>query len=103
MVFTVFIPSSPRWLLSKGREQEAAVSLRRLRAKGEDADCRCDAEIQSIKEALQDSVYKAPWTDLIRGTNLRRTTIVMVYYFFQQVRSSTILLHETKAKARPNM
>ncbi|KAI5460119.1 putative sugar transporter [Mariannaea sp. PMI_226] len=79
-----FIPNSPRWLLSKDREEDAVVALRRLRPEADAADGHCDAEIQAIKESLQDQVHKAPWLDLFRGTNLRRTLIVMAFYFFQQ-------------------
>ena len=95
IVFTLFIPSSPRWLLSKDREEEARISLRRLRTKAEADEGRCDAEIQTIKEALQENVHKAPWTDLFRGNNFRRTMIVVVYYFFQQVRTPRAMVSET--------
>lgn len=84
-LFTFFVPSSPRWLLSKDREEEAVASLRRLRPKSDSEDGSCEAEIQAIKEALQDHIHKAPWWDLVRGSNLRRTALVIVYYFFQQV------------------
>ncbi|OAA76215.1 General substrate transporter [Akanthomyces lecanii RCEF 1005] len=88
--FTFFIPSSPRWLLSKDREEEAVVSLRRLRTKADAFEGRCDAEVQEIKEALRGNVQKAPWADLIHGNNLRRTMIVVVYYFFQQMGGASI-------------
>ncbi len=94
--FTFFIPSSPRWLLSKDREEEAVVSLRRLRTKADAFEGRCDAEVQEIKEALRGNVQKAPWADLIHGNNLRRTMIVVVYYFFQQVRLLSVLIPQTK-------
>ncbi|EXJ69785.1 uncharacterized protein A1O5_06856 [Cladophialophora psammophila CBS 110553] len=84
ILFTLFIPSSPRWLLSKDRDHEAITALRRIRPKGDGSDDKCAAEIQAIKEALQEQVHKAPWLDLVRGTNLRRTALIIVYYFFQQ-------------------
>ncbi|OQU98507.1 hypothetical protein CLAIMM_04282 [Cladophialophora immunda] len=68
ILFTMFIPSSPRWLLSKDRDSEAIAALRRL----------------SRKATVLMTIHKAPWLDLVRGTNLRRTAIVIVYYFFQQ-------------------
>lgn len=86
-VFTYFIPNSPRWLLSKDREEDANASLSRLRGQTYTAEGKCQIEIHAIKEALQESIHKAPWADLLRGTNFRRTMLVMVYYFFQQVRS----------------
>lgn len=83
-IFTIFIPNSPRWLLSKNREGDAVASLRRLRTKEEATNGACEAEILAIREALQDHVHKAPWVALVRGTNLRRTMLVVAYYFFQQ-------------------
>lgn len=90
-LFTIFIPNSPRWLLSRDREEEAVAALRRIRPKEDASNGNCEAEIIAIKEAIQEDVRKAPWLDLVRGTNARRTMIVMVYYFFQQV-SELLLL-----------
>ncbi|CRG92481.1 High-affinity glucose transporter HXT2 [Talaromyces islandicus] len=96
--FTFFIPNSPRWLLSKDHAEEAVDSLRRLRPHADAVNGKCDAEIQSIREKLQEIIHKAPWIDLVRGNNLRRTLIVMVYYFFQQV--STIHTPDIPDKGR---
>lgn len=85
ILFTLFIPSSPRWLLSKDREDDAVAALRRLRSEADVAEGYCEVEIQAIKDALQEKEHKAPWLELVRGSNFRRTMIVIVYYFFQQV------------------
>lgn len=83
-LFTFFIPNSPRWLLSKDRDDDAVDSLRRLRSKADVDAGHCEAEIAAIRDSLQENVHKASYFDLIRGTNLRRTLLVVAYYFFQQ-------------------
>uniref|UniRef100_A0A8H7N517 Major facilitator superfamily (MFS) profile domain-containing protein n=1 Tax=Bionectria ochroleuca TaxID=29856 RepID=A0A8H7N517_BIOOC len=84
IIFSFLIPHSPRWLLSKDREEEALAALKRLRPKADAEDGTCEAEIQKIRAALQEQVHKGPWIDLFRGTNLRRTMLVIVFYFYQQ-------------------
>ncbi|KAK5163897.1 uncharacterized protein LTR77_010291 [Saxophila tyrrhenica] len=84
IAFTLFIPSSPRWLLSKDRTEDAVASLSRLRSQHEVDSGHCEIEIAAIREALQEHVHKASWWSLVRGTNLRRTALTLVYYFFQQ-------------------
>ncbi|KAL4875673.1 general substrate transporter [Aspergillus karnatakaensis] len=82
--FIPFIPNSPRWLLSKDRDQDAINSLRRLRPKEHTENGQCEVELHEIREGLHNEVHKASWGDLVRGTNFRRTLIVIVFYFFQQ-------------------
>ncbi|KAL2795192.1 general substrate transporter [Aspergillus keveii] len=81
---TLFIPHSPRWLLSKDRDEDALASLRRLRPNEDAVNGNCEAELREIREALHEEVHKASWVDLARGSNLRRTLIVIACYFFQQ-------------------
>ncbi|OJJ07360.1 hypothetical protein ASPVEDRAFT_56765 [Aspergillus versicolor CBS 583.65] len=84
IICTIFIPNSPRWLLSKDRDEGAIASLRKLRPVEDRANGACDEELREIREGLHEVVHKAAWADLVKGTNLRRTIIVIVCYFFQQ-------------------
>lgn len=78
------IPPSPRWLISKSRKEDAILSLETVRP-GADVDAgRCRAEADAIEDALQNKTEKAPWVDLFRGTNLRRTWIVICVQALQQ-------------------
>ncbi|KAK5171471.1 uncharacterized protein LTR77_004616 [Saxophila tyrrhenica] len=78
-----FIPDGPRWLISKGRDQDAVKTLERVRPKKDVAAGHCTAEIEAIRVAVENP-EKGPWMDLFRGTNLRRTSIATVIYIFQQ-------------------
>ncbi|KAL4783595.1 general substrate transporter [Aspergillus varians] len=81
---TFFIPNSPRWLLSKDRDEDAMTSLCRLRPKENTSNGNCVAELLEIRQGLHEELHKASWMDLVRGSNLRRTLIVIACYFFQQ-------------------
>jgi MFS family permease len=77
-----FIPESPRFLLSKARVEEAKVSLRRLRV--DKSASAIDTEVESILLSLEAEKDNGTYSDLVKGTNLRRTLIVMGTNFFLQ-------------------
>lgn len=79
------IPDAPRWLISKGRMADAVHTLERVRPREDVAAGTCRAEAEAIQEALNNKVEKGPWVDLFRGTNLRRTSIVLIILLLQQL------------------
>lgn len=57
----VRLPSSPRWLLMVGREDEARAALQRVRTQGPEA---IDLEIKQIEASM--SAHEGSWRDLFR-------------------------------------
>lgn len=100
----LYLPFSPRWLCSKGRNEEALAALGRLRRlPTEDTRVRLEwfdirAEVAFHKEmnairhpSLQDSstsshlkLELASWADCFRRGCWRRTHVAVVLMFFQQ-------------------
>jgi SP family sugar:H+ symporter-like MFS transporter len=79
-----FLPDAPRWLLFKGRREDAIKTLRMVRPT-EDVDAgMCELEIEAIEEAMQENKVKLPWSTPFRGINARRTTISCLLFVCQQ-------------------
>ncbi|ORY24565.1 general substrate transporter [Naematelia encephala] len=70
-------PPSPRWLMDKGRKEEAIQVLRRVRAKGPDQEEWIELEVSAIEESLEydKSINTGTWLNLFQGNNLRRTLV----------------------------
>lgn len=73
---------SPRWLLSKERDEEALQALKKLR--GEGNEMAAETELELIRESLRQEADKGSYADLLKGHNRRRTLVVcLVAFFFQ--------------------
>ncbi|ERT00673.1 hypothetical protein HMPREF1624_01903 [Sporothrix schenckii ATCC 58251] len=74
------LPESPRWLVRKGRMDDAARALRRLNGtkNGYSPEEEAKLLLASIEE---DAATQGAWRDLFRGTNTRRTLIVFMSIF----------------------
>ncbi|TLS27468.1 hypothetical protein PpBr36_04856 [Pyricularia pennisetigena] len=76
LLLSIFLPESPRWLLRKGKPEEARAALWYLNSAQKEFDA--DEHIKLQRQALEDSVEKGKWSDLLKGTNKKRTITAIV-------------------------
>jgi SP family sugar:H+ symporter-like MFS transporter len=74
---------SPRWLLSRGRSEEARTALSKLRAESF-SDEDVEHELIATQFTLDKESERGKFRELWQGVNLKRTLLVMAVNFCQQ-------------------
>lgn len=78
IIFLPFIPESPRWLISKGRGDEAFAILAKYHAEGDTESELVKAEYVEIEKTLEleRETAKVGWRDLLKTPGMRRRVLI---------------------------
>jgi hypothetical protein len=94
-ICTVFLlPESPRFLISRDRDEEAREVLIKYHAEGDASSILVQAEIAQIRETIRTEmeVSKQSWLELLSSYGMRRRFIVTLFIgLFTQLSGNTLL------------
>lgn len=82
------IPESPRWLIDKGKDEQALAIIQKWHCRGDPNDPLLEFEYNEIKEALRlekAANKSSSYIGLFRGKgNIKRMRIIIAIAFFSQ-------------------
>ncbi|PVV04699.1 hypothetical protein BB560_000788 [Smittium megazygosporum] len=89
------MPYSPRWLLLKGRDQEALLVLARIRSGGDMSDPAMVQEYKSVREAIEieNRVSLKSYSELLKFPIRRRLVLGILTQMFQQLTGINTIMY----------
>jgi len=78
IIFIWFLPESPRWLMSKGRNDEAFAILAKYHAEGDMNSAFAKAEFVQIQQTLEleKELSKVGWAYMVNTPGMRRRLLI---------------------------
>ncbi|KUJ22335.1 MFS sugar transporter-like protein [Mollisia scopiformis] len=95
MCFIWFVPESPRWLISKGKNEKALRILANAHAMGDEFDEVVQLEYQEIRETLnlEKEIEGNAWSELWRTPGNRHRLVILISLgFFSQWSGNGLVL-----------
>ncbi|MDP1604617.1 MAG: sugar porter family MFS transporter [Legionella sp.] len=83
-----FLPESPRWLVSVGKKEAAALALRRLRG-----NLPIDKELHHIETTLAKEPKRGDWRALFRKPLLPVLSLGMILFCLQQLSGINVIIY----------
>jgi hypothetical protein len=87
LAFVMSLPESPRWLILKGRSDEARDVISAIADKDDEHDRYVENELAAMQESTAE-MSKGSWSDLFscnKNRNLHRTLIAYTNQMMQQI------------------
>lgn len=93
------LPESPRWLISRDREEEAFAVLVKYHAEGDNNSALVQAEMAQIRSTIKLEMEnsKQTWMDMVRTPGMRRRVVIASFLgLFTQMSGNTLLSYYQK-------
>lgn len=93
------LPESPRWLISRDRDEEALAILVKYHAEGDANSELVHAEMAQIRSTIRLEMENSSqsWLDMVRTPGMRRRVLIAVFLgLFTQMSGNTLLSYYQK-------